>query len=1127
MKPIFKTVISLILSLAMVTAAATAVIPAAETDEAAAGFAVINVDAADIAALGAIEAIQPALDEARDNATAENPYTVTVPEGTYPLDTLLRIYDNTTLDMRGVTFIHNSTTNMIRIGAKDTNEEGVDGYYYQNIHLLGGVLDGNGHSNTLIKAFHAKNFTMEGVTLCNDFNAHLMEVAGVDGMTIRNCTFRDQILEKGNYGYEALQLDVLYPFHIYEAHAEALSMKNVLIEGCTFDNVPRGVGSHTCILNNPHDGITIRDNTFTNIKSIAIQSMGWKNVSITNNYINNAPRGITLYSIMYRGSGTYLASDFNVIGNVASDKKISEKYIAPSNSNFNIAYNELHNIGVLDDIYATYESHGIAVLGNKLTSVYPKDKDDNSAGLPIGEYYNDTVNIHDNYLDVRGHGVRVEYGRNVTIKGNAIIQTKNTVHESGVGYMGMLLRYNSQFSSVDNNTIIKPETDGITLRSSSAKNINNNRIENTGKYGISSYSATIGNLNNNDVISTVNQGICLMDTTKATAVKNNRVQKAAKQGVYFSSNTSVGDASGNTTLNCGGNLTYFSIYGRVKAGTNYTKSAALSKFSLEKEGVRMGVGTAYKIVPAVQPVNAIATFTYKSDNTAIASVDKYGRIKARSPGAASIRVTANTGVSKTYPVTVDNSAAVKLIDPAAVATPAVSSITSNEKGVLLKWSAVTGAKGYRVYRHNGTDWVGLANVTSTSYTDTGVKPGSTYTYTLRCLDGNDVLISDFNHTGWKITYSLAIPKITSATCNGSGVVLNWSKIAGTYGYRVYYKSASGWTKLATVTGTTYTDAKIKPGETRVYTVRGVDKKGGFTSDYDHIGVKGTFIATPNVNSISNNVEGVLLKWNAVSGAYGYRIFVKTGSGWERVGTTTGTSFIHTSVGSGGAYTYTVRCIDQNDQYVSDFNHTGWKITYIAAPVVNQIAVVNNGVTLSWSAVRGAVSYRVFYRNASGEWTRLAKATGTSYTDTAVKQGETRVYTVRCMNAKDSYVSDFDHNGFTATRYATPDFTLTNEPDGVRVSWTPDVNIDRYRVYMHSGKSWVALDTVQSDSYLDTSVRAGTAYTYTVRGIGANGYPDCFATGHQSPGKSITYLPDVTATGTEEAEPEGLILEETE
>ena len=1123
MKPICKYLISFALSAAMLTGTAIIAVPAAETEYSQTAAVSVQVSASDIDNLGPCIAIQNALDEARDHATDSNPYTVVVPEGVYPMDNLLRIYDNTTLDMRGVTFVHQSTTNIIKVGAKDTNEEGVDGYYYRNIRLLGGTLDGNGEGNTLIKVFHASNFTMEGVTLCNEHNGHMVEVAGVDGFTVRDCTFRDQILDPGEFGYEVIQLDVLYPFHIYEAHAEALNMKNVLIENCTFDNVPRGIGSHTAVLNNFHDNITIRNNSFTNIKSVAIQGMGWKNVNITGNYIDNAPRGIAVYSVMYRGRGTYLASDFYNIGQVESDKTISEDYISPKNTNINIAYNELYNIGTFDDIYASYKCHGISVLGSNLDKAYPKETDDGSAGLPVGNYYNDVVNIHDNFVDVRGNGVYIEDGRNVNIKANVLQCGKNTVHPAT--YTGIQLRLNTQANQICNNTIIKSEYDGIQLHTSTAKTISGNRIESPGKYGISSYFGTVTSITNNDIISAKAQGIPIMDASKVTDIKNNRIRKCAKQGIYITANSAAGNVSGNTITDCGGNIYYYKSKNLVKVGSNSTTPATLTKFNLEQDGVIMGVGTAYKIVPDVKPVNTFSSFTYNSSNSSVASVDKYGRIKAVSPGSANIKVTSDNGVSRKYPVTVNNGSTVTFVVPEPTATPAISSLTTTEKGVRIQWNAVDGAKGYRIYRKGATDWVGLANVTATEYIDSNVTPGTTYTYTLRSLDNNDNVISDFNRTGWKYTYTLATPRITSVTSNNSGIVISWSKITGAYGYRVFYQNGSSWVKLGTTTGTSFTDTKFTPGVSRTYTVRCVDKQDKYISDYDHTGVSGVFIATPSVTSVTSTSDGVVLKWNPCGGAYGYRVFVKNNSGsWERIATTTATTYTDNTVVSGNTYIYTVRCIDRNDSYVSDFNHSGYKITYADTPQVNNISVSSSGVTLKWNAIRGANAYRVFYVNNKGAWTRLGTVSGTSFTDAKIMPGDTRVYTVRCVNANDSYISDFNRVGFTATYYRTPDFKLANEAEGVRVSWTAEPGVDSYRVYHRVNNSWTAVATVQGGSYLDTGLTAGSAYTYTVRGVGANGYPDSFATGYLGAGRSITFRPPEIAATAQEDPTEDMIPE---
>ena len=56
--------------------------------------------------------------------------------------------------------------------------------------------------------------------------------------------------------------------------------------------------------------------------------------------------------------------------------------------------------------------------------------------------------------------------------------------------------------------------------------------------------------------------------------------------------------------------------------------------------------------------------------------------------------------------------------------------------MVVGWSAVTGAAGYNVYR-NGTKSNALA-VTGTSYTDGNLAPATTYSWTVRAVDGNGV-----------------------------------------------------------------------------------------------------------------------------------------------------------------------------------------------------------------------------------------------------------------------------------------------------------------------------------------------------------------------------------------------------
>ena len=613
---------------------------------------ILSVTAEDIDTFGFRGAVQSALDEAAQNATAELPYTVTVPEGEYDLSYVLRVYSNTTLDLRGVTLKRSGAGagNMLRVGDEDGVNTGVTGYAYENVRVFGGTFDGNFGENTIIKAFHTKNFTMDDVTVLNEKEGHMTEFAGVDGLTIRGCIFQDQRLTPGNYGYEAIQLDVLHPFHITNGRCEDLPVSNVLIEDCMFADMPRAIGSHTAVHNHPHNNITIRGNVFNDMSSIAIQGLNWTNVTITKNVINNAPRGITLYA--EPGGCTYLSGKLAQKGGTQSH--VTDAYQAPGKANITINYNILTDIGTSDDKYASYSSQGIAVLGEKLTARSPVDSGDESGGLPAGDYYIDGANIHANFIDVRGNGIRLEDVRNASVASNEIVCSKNTVHKDN--YYGVVVRGNASASTVSYNTIMGAEVNGIQLdgtNGGSVTKVRFNRISNCGKYGIGVYDMSIDKIEDNDIMGTKNIGL-FADGSKINYLRWNRIRNCLDSGIWLTSTTTATTVKSNTTVSCDDS----NSFGRNTVQSHYSSSSALTTFYLpwdttDKVGAKMGLGSMFHIAPDVRPTNAIATFTYSSSDEEVVTVDQGGMVYAVGEGQATITVKSNNNITKKYVITVE------------------------------------------------------------------------------------------------------------------------------------------------------------------------------------------------------------------------------------------------------------------------------------------------------------------------------------------------------------------------------------------------------------------------------------------------------------------------------------------
>ena len=270
-----------------------------------------------------------------------------------------------------------------------------------------------------------------------------------------------------------------------------------------------------------------------------------------------------------------------------------------------------------------------------------------------------------------------------------------------------------------------------------------------------------------------------------------------------------------------------------------------------------------------------------------------------------------------------------------LSTPQITSLKNTTGGVKLQWNKVNGAYGYRLYyRPASGGWKRFKDTTATSFTDSSVVPNKTETYTIRCLDKDGNTISGFNSNGWSIKYVPVAPTISKLENTSSGIKLTWNKIAGVYGYRLYYKTSSGgWKRFKDTTATSFTDSGVSPNRTETYTIRCIDRNGNTVSGYNSNGwsIKYTPVA-PTISKLENTSGGIKLTWNKIAGVYGYRLYYRPASGgWKRFKDTTATTYTDAAVKSGRTETYTIRCIDKNGNTVSGYNSKGWSKKYVYNP----------------------------------------------------------------------------------------------------------------------------------------------------------------------------------------------------
>ena len=362
--------------------------------------------------------------------------------------------------------------------------------------------------------------------------------------------------------------------------------------------------------------------------------------------------------------------------------------------------------------------------------------------------------------------------------------------------------------------------------------------------------------------------------------------------------------------------------------------------ALNKTTLTLDIGRTSNLRATVYPSNASnKKCTWSSSNTSVATVDSNGKVTAKKAGTATITVKTSNGKIATCKVTVN------------LPAPQITGLANTTGGIKISWNKVDGAYGYRLYyKPVSGGWKRFKDTTATSFTDSGVSPNRTETYTIRCIDKNGNTVSGFNSNGWSKKYTPAAPTISKLDITTGGIKLSWNKIAGVYGYRLYYKPASGgWKRFKDTTATSFTDSGVSPNRTETYTIRCIDKNGNTISSFNSNGWSKKYTpVAPTISKLENTSGGIKISWNKIAGVYGYRLYYKTSSGgWKRFKDTTATSFTDSGVSPNRTETYTIRCIDKNGNTVSGFYSRGWSKKYTpVAPTITRLSNTSKGVSVT-------------------------------------------------------------------------------------------------------------------------------------------------------------------------------------
>src|SRR6266513_1458036 len=294
--------------------------------------------------------------------------------------------------------------------------------------------------------------------------------------------------------------------------------------------------------------------------------------------------------------------------------------------------------------------------------------------------------------------------------------------------------------------------------------------------------------------------------------------------------------------------------------TASSDNVGVSGYRVYRGGTQIGTPSTTSFTDT--SVSASTTYSYT-----VAAYDAAGNVSAQSSSA-----------SATTPAPPDT-------PPPSVPTGLTANAVSSSQ-INLSWTASSdnvGVSGYRVYRGG----IQIATPGTTSFTDTGVSPSTTYSYTVAAYDAAGNLSAQSSPASATTpappdTTPPSVPTgLTASAVSSSQINLSWaasSDNVGVTGYRVFRNG----TQTATTGATFFTSNGLSPSTTYTYAVAAFDAAGNLSAQSSPASATTPAAADTTPPSVPTGLTAsavsssqINLSWAASSGdvgVSGYRVF---------------------------------------------------------------------------------------------------------------------------------------------------------------------------------------------------------------------------------------------------------------
>ncbi|MEE1321799.1 MAG: hypothetical protein UHM85_09775 [Acutalibacteraceae bacterium] len=447
----------------------------------------------------------------------------------------------------------------------------------------------------------------------------------------------------------------------------------------------------------------------------------------------------------------------------------------------------------------------------------------------------------------------------------------------------------------------------------------------------------------------------------------------------------------------------------------------------------------------------------------------------------------------------------KGVSGAVIDTPVLNEIERTADGYAkISWNKIDGVS-YKVYRKTAeSGWEHIKSTSSTEYIDnTDLINGNEYYYTVKAYIGSKE--GAFDKTGKGFVYFEPVKIYSVGTVTG-GVELNWSLVEGATEYIIYRKAADGeFVRLASCSKERYFDETAEKEvnyEYKITYVLNSVEQTAFPS-YKSCMISADTIALADEGAAElidfSHAFGWRIRIKGYNSDATYSVYEKTENGLRNVDVSkepdafiikcnrnSGFNFIITEVKKDG----TIR--------MSPPEGFTFEIVPVCKTIIQSQDNKKGEVTLTWTPVEGADKYYIYKEE------KLIKIydTVSVYTETGLKPDSYINYRVCAVK------------GYSVGAYESQDVWIPGIPkiksvkvntSGLLIKWCEDETCNLYRKAEGENEWKLIKSNILYGSYLDSTVKSGKTYYYTLAQVGGHGREGRY----NEKGVKATYLAPAT------------------